>query len=528
MDKVDAVVVGGGPNGLVAANVLADAGWSVAVCEAAAEPGGAVRTAEITEPGFRTDLGSAFYPLGAASPPLAELGLDEYGLAWRHAPSVLAHVTPDDRAVVLSRDLDTTVASIDRFDGADGEAWRELFEQWRRLRDDLLAAVLRPFPPVRAGTRLLRRMGAGEALRFARMAVQPAARFAGERFRGEGARLLVAGNAMHTDLGPDEAGSAIFGWLLCMAGQDVGFPVPTGGAGAITTALWRRLLDRGGRVDCRRRVARVLLRGRRAVGILDADGHPTFARRAVLADVAAPLLYRDLVGEDALPGRFVRDLDAFEWDDATVKVNWALREPIPWTAPEVRGAGTVHLGTDLAGLRSFATQIAAQQVPERPFLLLGQMTTADPTRSPAGTESAWAYTHLPRGLRWDADARREAVARIEAAVERNAPGFRDLILARATQAPTDLQDQDESLVDGAINAGTAAIHQQFFFRPVPGLGRADTPIDRLFLAGASAHPGGAVHGAPGANAARAALAASGLSGPAYRWLVDAAHRRIYR
>jgi phytoene dehydrogenase-like protein len=252
------------------------------------------------------------------------------------------------------------------------------------------------------------------------------------------------------------------------------------------------------------------------------------ARRAVLADIAAPLLYRELVGEDSLPPRFVSDLDRFEWDDATIKVNWALDSPIPWTAPGVRGAGTVHLGADLDGLRAFAADVQVGRIPENPFLLLGQMTTSDPTRSPEGTESAWAYTHVPRGLRWDDSSLEAHVQRIERAVERNAPGFGQSIRARAVQSPQGLQCLNPSLVEGAINAGTAAIHQQLFFRPVPGLGRADTPIDRLFLAGASAHPGGAVHGGPGANAARAALAANGKSGPAYRATIRAAHRRIYR
>lgn len=527
-EKFDAVVIGAGPNGLVAANLLADAGWQVLVCEAEREPGGAVRSAEVTEPGFLTDLASAFYPLGAASPVLRELDLGRYGLRWRHAPSVLAHVTPDDRSVVLYRDLDRTAESVDHYHPGDGDAWRELYDQWRRISPDLLEALLRPFPPVRAGLRLLRGMGTAELLRFGRMTAQPAHRFVTERFSGAGARLLICGNALHSDLGPDEAGSAVFGWLLSMAAQDIGFPVPEGGAGMITTALVRRLTERGGRIDCGRPVSKVLLRGRRAVGVRDSSGDPVLARRAVLADVAAPLLYRELVGEDALPPRFVRDLDNFEWDDATVKVNWALREPIPWTAPDVHGAGTVHLGTDLSGLRRFAMTVADGELPEHPFLLLGQMTTADPARSPAGTESAWAYTHVPRGLRWDRESLARYVERIEGVVERNAPGFRDLVKARHVQGPPDLQEMDRSLVEGAINGGTAAMHQQFFFRPVPGLARADTPVDRLFLAGASAHPGGAVHGAAGANAARAALASSGLRGPVYRTLIRTAHRRIYR
>jgi phytoene dehydrogenase-like protein len=527
-ETVDAVVIGAGHNGLVAANVLADAGWRVVALEASPAPGGAVRSAELTVPGFVSDVASAFYPLGAASPVLAELHLEQYGLRWRHAPEVLAHVTPDDRSVVLSRDLERTAAAVSAWAPRDGAAWVAMVEQWRRIRDDLLETFLRPFPPVRAGSRLARRLGPAEGLRLARMITLPAHRFGEENFRGDGARLLLAGNAMHTDLGPDAAGGAVFGWLLSMLGQDVGFPVPAGGAGALTDALVRRLIARGGRVDCDRRVAEVLVRGGRAVGVRDRAGNPVRAGRAVLADVTAPVLYRELVGEEHLPPRFVSDLDRFEWDVSTVKVDWALEHPIPWTAPGVDGAGTVHLGADLAGLRGFAADLAAGRVPEEPFLLLGQMTTADPSRSPAGTESAWAYTHIPRGAGWDDETVGRYADRIERTIERNAPGFRSSVLARHVQGPRDLQAGNPSLVDGAINGGTVAIHQQLFFRPVPGLGRADTPVEGLFLAGSSAHPGGAVHGAPGANAARAALAASGRGGRIYRSAVRRMQDRLYR
>ncbi|WP_103380274.1 phytoene desaturase family protein [Pseudonocardia dioxanivorans] len=527
MTTVDAVVVGAGHNGLVAANLLADAGWDVLVCEAADAPGGAVRSAEITAPGFVSDVFSAFYPLGAASPVLRELDLGRHGLRWCHAPAVLAHVTPDDRCAVLSRDIDTTAGGLDAWASGDGDAWRALVAQWRHIRDPLLETVLRPFPPVRAGARLLRELGTADALRFARMLVQPVTRFARETFTGDGAALLLGGNALHTDLGPDEAGSAVFGWLLSMLGQDVGFPVPEGGAGRLTDALVSRATARGVTVDCGRPVRRVLVAGGRAVGVRDADGVAVRARRAVLADVAAPILYRDLVGEEHLPSRFVADLDRFRWDAATVKIDWALDGPVPWTAEGARGAGTVHLGVGVDGLRGYAADLAAGRVPREPFVLFGQMTTADPTRSPAGTESAWAYTHVPRDLGWTADDVRAHTDLVEAAVERNAPGFRDLVRARSIAGPADMQRRNPSLVDGAVNAGTAAIHQQLVFRPVPGTARADTPVDRLFLAGASAHPGGAVHGGPGANAARAALAASGPAGPLYRTLVHAVHRRTH-
>jgi phytoene dehydrogenase-like protein len=524
--RVDAVVVGAGHNGLVAANLLADAGWSVLVVEQAPAPGGAVRTAEVTAPGFLSDLYSAFYPLGSVSPVFRGLGLDRYGLRWRHAPEALVHLLPDGRAAMLSRDLDVTTASLDSFAPGDGDAWREAYAQWVRVREPLIEALFRPFPPIAPAVRLARALGAADGLRLARLGTMPVRRWGEEQFRGEGGRALVAGNAVHADLGPDNAGSAVFGWLLAMLAQDVGFPVPEGGAGRIIDALVRRLTERGGRIVTGVTVTEVLVRGGRAYGVRSAAGDVALARRAVLADLAAPLLFRDLVGTEHLPPRFVQDLDRFEWDDATVKVDWALTGTIPWKAPEARLAGTVHLDSDLDGLTDYSADLATGRVPADPFVLLGQLTTSDPSRSPAGTESAWAYTHVPRGTLETAAEIRAHVDRIESLVERHAPGFRDLIGARHVQGPRDFERHNPSLDDGAINAGTAAIHQQLVFRPVPGLGRADTPVDRLFLAGASAHPGGAVHGGPGSNAARAALARDRV-GRVYAAGIRAAMRAVY-
>jgi phytoene dehydrogenase-like protein len=525
----DAIVVGAGHNGLVAANLLADAGWSVLVLEAAAEPGGAVRTAEVAAPGYRSDLCSAFYPLGAASPVLRELELPRYGLRWRHAPLVLAHVLPDDRCAVLSRDLEETAASLDGFAAGDGEAWREELDGWARVREDVLDALLRPFPPVRAAARLLRRLGPGDALRLARLGLLGARRYGEERFAGDGGRLLVTGCALHADLSPDSAGSAVFGWLLCLLGQDVGFPVPEGGAARLVDALVARLTARGGGLACDTPVVEVVVRDGIALGVRTAGGERIRATRAVLADVVAPSLYLDLVGAEHLPARMVADLRRFQWDPATVKADWALSGPVPWTAEPVRRAGTVHLGADLDGLTRFAADLATGRDPEHPFLLLGQMTTADPSRSPAGTESVWAYTHVPHDPGRTADGVLAVVDRMERVIERHAPGFRDLVVGRYVQGPGDLERTNRGTVDGAINAGTAALHQELVFRPVPGLGRADTPIDRLYLAGASAHPGGGLHGACGANAARAALTRDRAgTGAVYAAGVRLAHRAVYR
>lgn len=512
----DAVVIGAGPNGLVAANLLADAGWSVTVLEEQAEPGGAVRHDEGVAPGFASDVFSAFYPLAAASPVLAGLRLGDHGLRWSHAPQVLAHPLTDGRCAVLGRRIETTAASLDAFAAGDGAAWRRQHELWRRMTPALLDALFTPFPPVRAGVRLLAGLRAAGGLRAARSLLLPVRRMAEEEFRGEGGGLLLAGNALHADLAPEAAGSGGFGWLMSMLGQTYGFPVPVGGSGALSAALVRRLRSRGGTLRCGQPVTGIVVTGGRAVGVRTAGGETVTARRAVLAAVSAPALYRELVDARHLPAQLLADIDRFSWDFATFKVDWALDAPVPWRAEQARAAGTVHLADGMDELTRFAAQLAMGRVPDRPFALFGQMTTADPSRSPRGTESAWAYTHVPHHVRGDAgDARltgawdraeREIMAdRVEEQVERFAPGFRALIRARRVLAPPTLQALDANLHGGALNGGTSALHQQLFFRPVPGTGRPETPVHGLYLASAGAHPGGGGHGAPGANAARAAL-----------------------
>ncbi|MFE0678339.1 phytoene desaturase family protein [Streptomyces sp. NPDC058867] len=512
----DGVVIGAGPNGLVAANLLADAGWSVEVLEEQPEPGGAVRHDRGVDPGFVNDLFSSFYPLAAASPVLAGLRLEEYGLRWGHAPAVLAHPLTDGRCAVLERDVNATAASLDTFAPGDGAAWRQLHGVWERLRPDLLDALFTPFPPLRATARLALRLRAAGGLRMARTMILPVRRMGREEFCGEGGRLLLAGNALHADLAPEAAGSGGFGWLMSMLGQTYGFPVPVGGSGALTAALTRRLQDRGGRIHCGRRVERIVVRGGRAVAVRTTRGDEIAARRAVLADVSVPALYGGLLDSEHLPAQLRADLRKFEWDFATFKVDWALDAPVPWQAREASRAGTVHLADGLDELTRFAAQIASRHIPDRPFLLFGQMTTADATRSPRGTESAWAYTHVPQetdgdaaeeGItgRWDTKEQELMADRVEQQVERFAPGFRSLIRARRVLAPPTLQALDANLHGGALNGGTAALHQQLVFRPVVGTARPETCVRGLFLASAGAHPGGGVHGAPGANAARAAL-----------------------
>lgn len=514
----DAVVIGAGPNGLAAANLLVDAGWSVTVLEAAPTPGGAVRTTELIEPGFHHDVFSAFYPLAVASPVLRDFDLERWGVRWIRPDIDVAHVAKDGQVAAISRDLDATAASLDTWEPGDGDGWRELYGRWAKSDGGVVEALLTPFPPVRAGLKLMRRFDRRELLQFARLALVPVRRLAEEEFRGEGAALLLAGNALHADLMPESAGSGVFGWLLCCLAQDVGFPVPEGGAARITEALVRRFEAGGGVLHCDARVTAIEVERGRAVGVRTADGAVVTATRAVLADVPAPTLYLDLVGADHLPQSLLADLHQFQWDAGTVKVDWTLNGPVPWETPELHRAGTIHIADSLDALTLWSAQLAMGQIPGNPFLLFGQQDVADPTRSPPGTATAWAYTHVPRNVRgdaggggitgaWNQSECDEMADRIEAVVESRAPGFRSLIRGRHVLAPPSMETADPNLVGGAINGGTAQLHQQLVFRPTVGWGRSETPVHGLFLAGSSAHPGGGVHGACGANAARAAIAA---------------------
>jgi phytoene dehydrogenase-like protein len=518
-NRHDAVVIGAGPNGLVAANHLADVGWSVLVLEAQDEVGGAVKSARDVHPDYVHDTFSAFYPLAEASPTIRSFGLEDHGLTWVHAPAVLGHPLRDGGWGMLHRDREVTAGLFDQSHGGDGEAWLELCAQWDRIGDQMVKALLSPFPPVKNGVGALARLRSVGGLDFVKTMLTPANEVGLSRFGGVGPRLVIAGNAGHADIPLNAPGSGLMGILMSMLGQTVGFPVPQGGAGELAHALRRRFESLGGEVRYAAEAVRIEVEDRRATAVLTADGERFEAGRAVVADIVAPHLYGRLLSPDDLPARTHSAMRSFDLDPSTVKVDWALDGPVPWASAPPFAPGTFHVADSVEQMTQAHGQVSARLIPEAPFMLAGQMTTSDPTRSPAGTESLWAYTHVPQHAvgdagdgsvrgRWDRDDCERFADRMQARIEALAPGFGSKVLTRRVLGPRELEARDANLVGGAINGGTSQLHQELIFRPVPGMGRAETPVRGLYLGSASAHPGGGVHGAPGMNAARAALAHS--------------------
>ncbi|MEP7090957.1 MAG: NAD(P)/FAD-dependent oxidoreductase [Nocardioidaceae bacterium] len=513
--KADAVVVGGGHNGLVAANQLADAGWDVLVLESQSKPGGAVRSDRGVHPDFVHDTFSSFHPLAVVSPAMRAMRLEEHGLTWSHAPAVVGTPYLSGGWAVLHRDRERTARELDADTPGDGHAWLRLCSMWDRVGDDLVDSLMSPFPPLRRGARTLTRLPGHGGTTLLRAALGSAQGLVRREFRGVHAQMLLTGNAAHGDVAVGRPGSGIFGLLLAMTAQKHGFPAATGGAQQLTDALVRRLESRGGRIVCDATVERVLVRDGRAHAVRTTGGDVVSARRAVLADVPAPALYGGLVAWDDLPARTRGLMRWFRWDPGTVKVDWALSGPVPWANRPTAAPGTLHLSETVAEVARYQRELAAHAVPSRPYLLAGQMATTDPGRAPAHAESLWAYTHVPQhttsdaggaGItgRWGHDDTERMADRIQARFEEYAPGFGDRVLARRVLGPRELQARDGSLRNGALNGGTGVLTQQLVLRPVPGLGGARTPVRGLFLASSSAHPGGGVHGACGANAAHAA------------------------
>jgi phytoene dehydrogenase-like protein len=464
----DAIVVGSGPNGLAAAITLARAGRSVLVLEAAETLGGGARTAEVTLPGYRHDVCSAIHPLALASPFLRTLPLARHGLAFAHPQSPLAHPLDDGSAVLLHRSLAETTAGL----GSDGSAYRRLMEpltrDWEPLLDDLLGPLHVPRHPLTVA-------------RFARAGLRSATGLGAARFAGARARALLAGVAAHSFRPLERPATAAFGLILALLGHAVGWPAAVGGSQAIADALASHLRELGGE----------LATGREVRSLADVRG-----ARAVLLDVTPQQVLA--IAGDALPARYRRALARYRYGAGAFKVDYALTGPVPWTAVECRGAGTLHLGGTMEEIARGEAEVARGRAAAKPFVLVAQQSVFDATRAPAGGHTLWAYCHVPNGSPVDAsDA-------IERQIERFAPGFGDLIAARSVMSTAALQTYNANYVGGDINGGAADL-RQLLTRPTLRRVPYATPDPRLYICSASTPPGGGVHGMAGHHAARAAL-----------------------
>ncbi|REF30844.1 phytoene desaturase family protein [Calidifontibacter indicus] len=508
MTHYDAVIVGAGHHGLVAAIELAEQGWQVVVLEERDVVGGAVAHRQVGD--FVMDEFSACHPLALASPVLKGLELERYGLQWARTDRVVAHLADpsDTHGDLLSADPAVTAEHLDAGHTGDGHQWRRLVEAYDSVKGPLLDALLLQWPPIRSLPALVRAVGGSQLLDFARFALLPVEQLSRERFGGSAARNLLSGNAMHADIPPDAPGSGIYGWIMTMLAQDVGFPSPRGGTGGLAQALAARAQASGVQIRTGDRVTRIETSGDRVQGVQTASGEALRAR-VVIADTSAPMLYGELL--DDVPAGIRARMDRFTWDLPTVKLNLGLSAPMPWTAAAARGTGVVHVGGDHRELVTWSAELSAGRIPHHPFALIGQMTTIDPSRSPAGTEALWLYTHLPRGLE-DEDAAAELIGRSEQMLDRFAPGWRDLVVERWDQTPRSLAQADANLGRGAVGGGTMQLFQQAMWRPVTGLGGPRTYVRGLYLGSAAIHPGGGVHGGAGHMAAHAALRDRGVVG----------------
>lgn len=477
-----AVVIGAGPNGLSAAATMARAGFRVEILEGAATIGGGARTEELTLPGFWHDVGSSVYPMGAASPIFRSLGLERFGLRWIEPEMPLAHPLDGGRAVALQHSVEATAREL----GDDGAAWTELFgplaERWEELVPELLGPVIHiPRSPL-----LMARFGAA--------AVMPATVLARTMFRGERARALFCGMAAHSVRPLDDPLSAAVGLVLGAAGQAAGggWPVAEGGGRRISEALAAYVTAHGGEVRTGARVARVERLGDGRLQVLG-DGVETTAD-VVLGDVTPRALVRMAGG--AMQSGNRRLMERYRYGPGTFKVDWALSGAIPWAAPECRRAGTVHVGGTMEEMAASERGPWEGRVEEKPFVLLTQPSVCDPTRAPQGRHTAWGYCHVPNG--WTGDA----LERIEAQVERFAPGFRECVLERRVWSCAAFEEWNPNCLGGDLSGG-AMTALQMLMRPTPR--SYETSIEGLYLCSSSTPPGGGVHGMCGFHAAERAL-----------------------
>jgi phytoene dehydrogenase-like protein len=495
---LDAIIVGAGPNGMVAAATLARHGWSVLLLEAKSRPGGALYSEERTLPGYVHDVGAAFFPFAEFSPAFRSLDLDGTALQWRNAPIETCHPAPDGSSISISRDVDRSVQSF----GRDGPAWEKLSRWQRAMGERLVNALTGSLPGVRPAWRL----GLWNMLKLALAGMRTSAAYSHHRFVTEAARRVIPALSLHVDLGPNDFSGTGVGLVLALLASSSGFRVPVGGARSLTQALLRRFEEAGGTVRLNTHVNRVLVRERRAVAVTTESGDEIAAARAVLLDVGAPALFCKLLPESEVSWWVRRSMRRFRYGWGTFKMDWALNGPVPWRCAEARESAVVHAADSIEDMQKFTREVRSGELPNNPYLVIGQQSLADASRAPAGRHTLWAYTHVPSRLAVSWAAAQEAFAdRVEERIEGLAPGFRELIRGRAIASPSDLEKMDENLVGGDLGGGSAHFDHQLFFRPMFPYFRYRMPVRGLYLCSASTHPGAGVHGACGLNAAQAAL-----------------------
>ncbi len=495
------VIVGAGSNGLVCAINLARAGMAVTVLEHAPTPGGASSSGEVTLPGFIHDHCAAFNPMTAASPAMRELELEAEGLRWINPSTVMAHPFEDGTAIELNRDLAATCASLERIHPGAGAAWQALIDRYRPLASAMAESVLGPLSPGRAQLELVVRLRR-EALLLARRMTGSIEAFGLDVFDGATRPTAwLAGSAQHSGLPPSAAGSGAFGFLLQLLAHSHGWPFPAGGQGQLVAALERIAEREGVVVRCGAHVGRILVQGGRVTGVALRGGEEVPARDVVTTISARPLAA--MLPAEALPDRLIRRLRIWRYGTAAFKLDYALSSPVPWAAAQARRSAVVHVGGEVPDLAAAAQAAERGEVPERPALVVGQHTLEDPTRAPAGQHTLYCYTHVPARY---ACSDEEIADRVEAQLERFAPGFRGTVLARSLRNPVQTESENPSLVGGDLGGGSLELDQQLIFRPAPEMCRHRTPLRGLYVSGASVHPGGSVQGMGGRSAARALLA----------------------
>jgi phytoene dehydrogenase-like protein len=463
-----AIVVGAGPNGLAAAITLAREGHSVLLVEANDTIGGGSRSAELTLPGFVHDPCATIHSLGVTSPFFQSLPLADYGLEWIFPSASLAHPLDNGTAVMLERSVDTTAEQM----GRDASAYRRLMgpfvKNWRKLSYEILGPLRIPRSPFIMA-------------RFGWYALRSARGLAGNIFKEERARALFAGLAGHSIQSLEKLPTAAFGLVLGISGHAAGWPVAKGGSQKIVDALAGYFLSLGGKIVTGQPVE-------------DIEDLPS--ARVVLFDVS-PRQLLGIAGK-RLPEGYLRQLRKYRYGPGVFKLDYALDGSIPWKAAECSRAATVHLGGTLEEIVDAEEQVWNGGHPKRPFVLVAQQTTIDTSRAPLGKHTVWAYCHVPNGSTFDM---RE---RIEAQIERFAPGFCDRILHTKVTTPVELEQYNANYIGGDINSGVQDL-RQLFTRPVARLVPYSTPVRGIYICSSSTPPGGGVHGMSGYFAAKAAL-----------------------